>query len=69
MYIAVTKHKNNFLKIIACNFKLLEERCLEYNTEKIVCVFEYINFRCYFCSKNRAYNKRTTRNKKRSRKM
>ena len=34
MYIAVTKHKNNFLKTIACNFKLLEERCLEYNTRK-----------------------------------
>lgn len=30
MYIAVTKHKNNFLKTIACNFKLLEEKCLEY---------------------------------------
>lgn len=23
MYIAVTKHKNNFLKTIACNFKFL----------------------------------------------
>lgn len=34
MYIAVTKHKNNFLKTIACNFKLLEEKCLAYNTEK-----------------------------------
>ena len=34
MYIAVTKHKNNFLKTIACDFKLLEERCLEYNTGK-----------------------------------
>ena len=31
MYIAVTKHKNNFLKTIACNFKILEEKCLEYN--------------------------------------
>lgn len=30
MYIAVTRHKNNFLKTIACNFKLLEEKCLEY---------------------------------------
>ena len=29
MYIAVTKHKNNFLKTIAYNFKLLEEKCLE----------------------------------------
>lgn len=34
MYIAITKHKNNFLKTIACDFKLLEERCLEYNAEK-----------------------------------
>lgn len=33
MYIAVTKHKNNFLKTIACNFKLLEEKCLEYRLE------------------------------------
>lgn len=30
MYIAVTKHKNNFLKTISCNFKLLEEKCTEY---------------------------------------
>ena len=30
MYIAVTKHKENFLKSIACNFKLLEEKCKEY---------------------------------------
>ncbi len=30
MYTAVTKHKNNFLKTIACNFKLLEEKCVEY---------------------------------------
>ena len=30
MYIAVTKHKNNFLKNIACNFKLLEDKCLDY---------------------------------------
>ncbi len=28
MYIAVTKHKNNFLKTIACDFKLLEEKSL-----------------------------------------
>lgn len=25
IYIAVTKHKNNFLKTISCNFKLLEK--------------------------------------------
>lgn len=30
MYIAVIKHKNNFFKTIACNFKLLEEKSLEY---------------------------------------
>ena len=30
MYIAVTMHKNNFLKTIACNFKLLEDKALEY---------------------------------------
>jgi protein AbiQ len=30
MYIAVTKNKENFLKTIACNFKLLEEKCREY---------------------------------------
>lgn len=30
MYIAVTKHRNNFLKTIACNFKLIEEKSLEY---------------------------------------
>ena len=30
MYIAVTKHKNNFLKTIACNFKLLEEKSIKY---------------------------------------
>ena len=30
MYIAVTKHKNNFLKTIACNFNLLENKSLEY---------------------------------------
>ncbi len=34
IYIAVTKHKKNFLKTIACDFKLLEEKCLGYNTEK-----------------------------------
>ena len=32
MYIAVTKHKSNFLKTIACNFKLLEEKCKTYKT-------------------------------------
>lgn len=31
MYVAVTKHKNNFLKTIACNFTLLEKKCVEYN--------------------------------------
>ena len=30
MYIAVTKHKKNFLKTIACDFKLLEEKCIYY---------------------------------------
>ena len=30
MYIAVTKHKNNFLKTIACDFKKLEEKSLKY---------------------------------------
>ena len=34
IYSAVTKHKKNFLKTIACDFKLLEEKCLGYNTEK-----------------------------------
>ena len=29
MYIAVTKHKNNFLKTIACNFRLLEEKSID----------------------------------------
>lgn len=33
MYIAVTKHKNNFLKTIACDFKLLEEKCLGYKKD------------------------------------
>ncbi len=33
MYIAVTKHKKNFLKTIACNFKLLEEKSIEYKNE------------------------------------
>ena len=31
MYTAVTKHKNNFLKTIACDFKLLEDKSLNYN--------------------------------------
>lgn len=31
MDVAVTKHKNNFLKTIACNFTLLEKKCVEYN--------------------------------------
>ena len=30
MYIAVTKNKNNFLKTIACDFKLLEEKSLRF---------------------------------------
>lgn len=30
MYKEVTKHKNTFFKSIACNFKLLEEKSLEY---------------------------------------
>lgn len=34
MYVAVTKHKNNFLKTIACNFKLLEEKSIEYNKQQ-----------------------------------
>lgn len=34
MYKVVTNDKDNFLKTIACNFKLLEEKCLTYNTEK-----------------------------------
>lgn len=34
MYIAVTKHKNNFLKTISCDFKLLEEKCIKYEFEK-----------------------------------
>ena len=34
MSIAVTKHKNNFLKTIACNFKLLEEKSTEYKKIK-----------------------------------
>ena len=33
MYIAVTKHKENFLKSIACNFTLLEEKCKEYKKD------------------------------------
>ena len=35
MYVAVTKHKNNFLKTIACDFKLLEEKCIEYEIKKL----------------------------------
>ena len=35
MYIAITKHKNNFLKTISCNFKLLEKKCAEYREQKI----------------------------------
>ena len=34
MYIAVTKHKKNFLKTIACNFKLLEEKSIKYKSKK-----------------------------------
>ena len=34
MYVAVTKHKNNFLKTIVCNFKLLEEKSIEYNKQQ-----------------------------------
>ena len=34
MYVAVTKHKNNFLKTIACNFKLLEEKSIKYNKQQ-----------------------------------
>ena len=30
MYVAVAKHKNNFLKTIACDFKLLEKKSLDY---------------------------------------
>ncbi len=33
MYIAVTKHKNNFLRTIACNFKMLEEKSLQYKSD------------------------------------
>lgn len=33
MYIAVTKHKNNLLKQLACDSKLLEKKCKEYNVE------------------------------------
>ncbi len=32
MYIAVTKHKRNFLKTISCNFKLLEEQSIKYKS-------------------------------------
>ena len=34
MYIAVTKHKRNFLKTIACNFKLLEMQSEKYTSDK-----------------------------------
>lgn len=34
MYIAVTKHKRNFLKTIACNFKLLEMQSEKYKSDK-----------------------------------
>lgn len=30
MYKIVTSNKNNFLKTIACDFKLLEDKCLKY---------------------------------------
>lgn len=36
MYTAVTKHKHNFLKTIACDFKLLEEKCLKYKNKKFI---------------------------------
>lgn len=35
MYIAVTKHKNNYLKTISCDFKVLEEKCLKYKQKMI----------------------------------
>lgn len=31
MYVAVTKHKRNFLQTIACNFKMLEEKSLQFS--------------------------------------
>ncbi len=31
MYVAVTKHKRNFLKTISCNFKLLEKQSINEN--------------------------------------
>ena len=34
MYTLITNTKNNFLKTISCNFKLLEEKCLEYGDKK-----------------------------------
>ena len=34
MYIAVTKNSKNFLKTIACNFKLLEEKSIKYKFNK-----------------------------------
>ena len=33
MYIAVTKHKKNFLKTLSCNFRLLEEKSLRYKKD------------------------------------
>ncbi len=36
MYIIVTRHKNNFLKTISCDFKLLEEKCIKYKSESKV---------------------------------
>ena len=41
MYIAVTKHKNNFLKTIACNFKLLEEK--NNNNKPILNILKFIH--------------------------
>lgn len=34
MYKLVTNNKDNFFKSIACNFKLLEEKCIEYENKK-----------------------------------
>ena len=33
MYIAVTEHKNNFFKSIACDFKILEKQSVKYNNK------------------------------------
>ena len=35
MYIAVKKQKNNFIKTIVCDFKLLKEKCIEYEVNKL----------------------------------